>query len=163
MRFTVFTSSVALLFAATAWTAPTAVPQGLATRDNGISLDAQVASADADLDDIAHLAVLETRKAKWEKVKVKDDTGKAGKGGKLKQNEKDEAEELSQKALYQAGCSSGTITYRWHNDGSQDPQEHLTVDPAEGDCVANGQMHIHRDGSWTQGPGGNTASGDGQV
>jgi hypothetical protein len=163
MRFSVLTTSMALCFAATAWTAPTAAPQGLVARDDTVNLDARAVPEDLHMRDIEHLAVLDVRKAKWEKVKVKDETGKAGKGGKLKQNEKSEAEELSQKALYQAGCSSGTITYRWHQDGSQDPEEHLTVDPEEGDCVANGQMHIHRDGSWTQGPGGNTASGDGQV
>jgi hypothetical protein len=81
--------------------------------------------------------------------------------GSIPQNEKPEAVELAQKALFQAGATTGTITKGWHDEHSQDPLEHFDIE--KHDAPKKGIFHVHRDGSWTQGKGGKAAHGDGRV
>lgn len=76
--------------------------------------------------------------------------------GRIQQEELEETAFLVKRAMFEAGVTEGTVLYGWHGQGttSSDPVDHVTVQPTSGAGVSHGKMHIHRDGSWTQGPGG---------
>ncbi|KAI1769892.1 hypothetical protein F4818DRAFT_446741 [Hypoxylon cercidicola] len=161
MRFVTFTS-VALFFASAVWTAPAATTTALVSRDDQISVEARGIPEDLHFHTAADIETLEARKPKWQKIDVEDKTGR-GKGGKIPQNQWEDAKEKAQKALFQADCTKGDVVNKWHIDGSQDPEEHITVKPRGGDGEKKGEIHVHRDGSWTQGAGGKANSGNGNV
>lgn len=148
MQFTTFFSvALALVASVAAIPTPSSESQGLAARD-------------ADTAIFSRGMILETRKAKWEKVPLAIST--KPKIGTIKQNELLHTEELGQKALYQAGeLAGGAVVCGWHDLHSEDPVEHFTIEPTAGKA---GRIHVHRDGSWSQGtPGPKQKKGDGQV
>ncbi|KAK8108216.1 uncharacterized protein PG998_010229 [Apiospora kogelbergensis] len=176
MRFSTFATSVALLFGSAAPAAPTASPAALMERAEPLNTEAAVDFSEESALDFADglearapvidtdAAILEARKPKWEKVSVSNKAGtKGNKGGKITQKEWGHVEDLAQKALYQADCTSGDVTYKWHQDGSQDPEEHFTIHPTGGSGASKGEIHVHKNGSWTQGKGGAANHGNGQV
>ncbi|KAK7981172.1 hypothetical protein PG989_013629 [Apiospora arundinis] len=176
MRFSTFATSVALLFGSAALAAPTASPAALVERGEQLSnidasglvardVDAPAAVVDFENNDVEEEqedSLLEARKPKWEKVKVENKAG-SGKGGKISQKEWHEVEPLAQRALYQADCSSGDVTHKYHLDGSQDDKYHWTVAPKGGNGASKGQIHLYKDGSWSQGKGGSANHGDGKI
>lgn len=80
--------------------------------------------------------------------------------GKIDQKDRPEAQELGEKAMFQAGVTKGDVIYGWHDENTEDPENHFTIQPNPN---GKGKIHVHKDGSWTQGLKGKAASGNGQV
>ncbi|KAK9783825.1 hypothetical protein SCAR479_00384 [Seiridium cardinale] len=161
MRYFTFTS-VTLILASVAFAAPTAGSTAVISRDDQISPEVRAVPEDLDIRDVTNdFNLLDARKPKWEKIKVTDETGKDKKGGKIPQNEWSDYEDMAQKALYQAECGSGKVIHKFHVDGSQDPEEHFTINPSGCTGKGKGEIHVHRDGDWTQGKKGKENSGNG--
>lgn len=167
MRFSIFTSAV-LMLAPAAWATPDFDgPVGVESRDDHMVHEARALAEGLQVRDALRTVLLEARKPGWQKVKVNDSTGGSGRGGSIKQNEWDQYEEMAQKALYEAGCESGTVSKVNHGDGtsSQDQETHFTVEPSRCSGKSSGKIHVREGGDWTQGKGGkeNQGPGTGEV
>ncbi|KAJ0124787.1 hypothetical protein J7T55_006128 [Diaporthe amygdali] len=102
-------------------------------------------------------------RAKYKPSKIDLDFPKKLERGSIAQKEREEATDLAKKALFQAEVTAGKVIYGWHDENTEDPVEHFTVRPTDGPGDGKGNIHVHRDGSWTQGAGGKANHGDGQV
>ncbi|KAG6354948.1 hypothetical protein INS49_004029 [Diaporthe citri] len=177
MRFNTFTS-FALILAGVVSALPTSSgAQGLEVREAalGNSEDASDVYARDTSDDVyvreaaaAAAGVVDTglaldARAKYKASKIDLDFPKKLDRGSIAQNQRETATDLAKKALFQADCTAGKVIYGWHDENTEDPVEHFTVKPTKGDGVGKGNIHVHRDGSWTQGAGGKANHGDGKV
>jgi hypothetical protein len=173
MRFSTFTS-LALTLAAAVTAAPVTASQGLTATGSGVPSAVNITlglsagdndkapnsglnlGLDIDTDDL-------DARGKYKASKITLNFPKTLEKGSIPQNQREDATDLGKKAMYQADVKEGTVIYGWHDERTEDPVEHFTINPSEGSGASNGKIHVHRDGSWTQGAGGNAASGDGQV
>jgi hypothetical protein len=172
MHFTTVIS-LALSLAVAVTAAPTGDYQGLAARD--ASLASRSEQPDFYPHEISHYpsselyarepvlgAILETR-AKYKASKISLTFNKQLQKGSIPQSEREDATELGKKAMFQASITAGAVIYGWHDENTEDPVEHFTIQPSAGEGDSKGKIHVHRDGSWTQGMKGAAASGNGQV
>jgi len=111
--------------------------------------------------DVDTRTVLEARKYKASKIDLS--FPKKLKQGSIKQKELKTTVDLGKRAMYQALVLAGTILYGWHDENTDEPVEHFTIEPSKGDGASKGKIHVHRDGSRTQGPGGKATKGNGIV
>lgn len=86
-------------------------------------------------------------------------TVKLEKGSKPNANELDDGK----RAMCDADVDTGVVVYGWHPEGtsSTDKEDHFTIKPTKGGGAGAGMIHVHKDGSWTQGTGGKVNSGNG--
>jgi hypothetical protein len=169
MRFTTFTS-LALTLAAAVSAVPVTSPQGIAVRDTSVARSDSTSASlyareeqDADISVEIDADELLDARGKYKASKITLNFPKTLEKGSIPQNQREDATDLGKKAMYQADVKEGTVIYGWHDENTEDPVEHFTINPTQGSGDSNGKIHVHRDGSWTQGAGGNAASGDGQV
>ncbi|KAK3317788.1 hypothetical protein B0T19DRAFT_405455 [Cercophora scortea] len=162
MRFSAF-ASLALTLAVAVRAIPTPVPatDEIAAREDSLTDRSSTLSAVHNLE-----AATEARDiaAKYNPSKITLTFPKTLSKGSIPQKEREAATDLGKRAMFQAGVKVGTLVFGWHSENTEDPIEHFTIDPSSPDDKAKlGKIHVHRDGSWTQGPGGLSAHGDGKV
>lgn len=151
MRFTVFTS-ILFTLAATVSAVPLEVlsdsVQDLAVREPALGEYAA---------NVVRDAVLEARK--------KYRAGAYTLGVNLSRGSKPSAAEIDigKRAMCDADVDEGIVVYGWHGDGTKtlDKVDHFTIQPKKGNGSKNGMIHVHKDGSWTQGDSGTVAFGKG--
>lgn len=156
MRFSII--SVAFTIAACA----SAVPFGasssseLAARDDTITgLDNGhefvIRGVDPDTLSVFARAILDAR-AKYRAGAYTLTTSKMEKGTKPDADELDDGK----RAMCGAGVTDGYVIYGWHGEGTStaDPLNHFTIQPTKGANAGSGKIHVHEDGTWTQGDGG---------
>lgn len=153
MRFSIF--SVALTLAVCTSAVPFGADGELAARDvtsndmNGHELVIR-GTAPNILEHFAR-AILDAR-AKYRAGAYTLTTSGMEKGTKPDANELDDGK----RAMCAAGVTKGYVIYGWHGEGtsSADKENHFTIQPQAGSGANSGKIHVHEDGTWTQGDGG---------
>lgn len=159
MRFTLYTRTILALVSAVS-----AIPSGITSssyNDYAVRGTAQEVFAGGDHtgaqeDRDATWLSLEARMAKFKESKISLTISKTLEAGRISQGQLEDTTTLAKCAMFEAGVTHGEVIYGWHGAGTntKDPVDHVTIKPTEGPGAAEGNMHVHRDGSWTQGPGG---------
>lgn len=162
MRFsTMF--SLAFTLAAAVSALPAASPnQGLAAHDDNLNVYERSATDDLYTRSESEFegSILDAR-AKFKASKIDLGFNKKLTKGTIAQDQREGAEELAKKAMFQADVTDGEVVFGWHDENTEDPVEHFTRNPASGPDASKGKIHIHRDGSWTQRKEGAANKGDG--
>lgn len=158
MRFSII--SVALTLAAFT----SAVPFGASDSSNDILARDNTANGldnaghefvvrgiDPDTLNLFARAILDAR-AKYRAGAYTLTTTRMEKGTKPNADEIDDGK----RAMCGAGVTDGYVIYGWHGEGTStaDPLNHFTIQPTKGTNSGKGKIHVHEDGSWTQGDSG---------
>lgn len=106
---------------------------------------------DPETFDVFARAMLDAR-AKYRPAAYTLTTTKMIKGTKLTAKDLD----AGKRAMCGAGVTAGSVMFGWKGEGKpvQDPVNHFTIQPTAGPNSSKGKIRVHKNGSWTQGPGG---------
>ncbi|KAK3689555.1 hypothetical protein B0T22DRAFT_461774 [Podospora appendiculata] len=165
MRFSAF-ASLALTLAVAVGAIPTPVPNTdeIAAREDSLTGSSSSSTLSAAVHNLEAATEARDIAAKYNPSKITLTFPKTLAKGSIPQNQREAATDLGKKAMFQAGVKVGTLVFGWHSENTEDPIEHFTINPSSPDDKAKlGKIHVHRDGSWTQGLGGLKAHGDGKV